>query len=63
MGHKYTFIRTSVVMVARTERRAERVFFNGNIVSTLQDEKLWGWMSVMFIQLCECILMPLNCIL
>ena len=57
MGHKYTFIRTErVVMVARTERRAEReLFFNGNIVSTLQDEKLWGWMSVMFIQLCECI--------
>ena len=57
MGHKYTFIRTeSVVMVARTESRAERdLFFNGNIVSTLQDEKLWGWMSVMFVQLCECI--------
>ena len=57
MGHKYTFIRTeSVVMVASTERRAEReLFFNGNIGSILQDAKLWGWMSVMFAQLCECI--------
>ena len=50
MEHNYTFIRTeSVVMVAKTERRAEReLFFNGNIVSILQDEKLWGWMLVMF---------------